>query len=141
MTKSIADVGTISEDLLLHLQPSTSKLFFKLTVQLFIRSLIIAAITVFFLNLLWFIYDSYINISWLFLVESGLAFSWAGMVGTFRLSISINKLIQMITKAERINKHIINKALRSSLAYSILGIFFFIYAAITGGFGLHMLII
>lgn len=139
---SIADLGEVTEEKLLKaLQISPKHLIIALIFRLFLISTVIVLINLVVLYILWEAYIIWVDFSWLLLLEGGIVLFWAGIGGSVRSSITVNKLFQMITKGsgEPINRAMINKALGNTISMSLLGVFLIIYSIIVSSLGYRFL--
>ncbi len=128
---SISEIGEIKEsDLLSEFNYSTSRLLASLVSKLFFISIGIQIMNYIVFFLLWILATITFPIVFVVYIEASLLFIYASIGGSFKASITVSKLREKLKIGEPISRAMVNRALKSSLSFTILGLFLFIEAVI-----------
>lgn len=68
--------------------------------------------------------------------EAAIFFLYAGIGGSIRTSISVRKVSRKLFNTEKISKDVINRALKSTLSLSIIGILLLIFGVLFESLGI-----
>jgi len=124
---------TLEDKLLLDSQLSKRKFLRILLVKSFYRFFLILLLDV-VIYVLFALSDLYFDVGWLLFITSGICFLFAGTLGTVGTSVSLHKIKEIVFREpspqgkELKSKE--EKAIGSTLIYSIVGIIFFITSAL-----------